>query len=69
MRNNVQISLVETIKLLLREKYESRKPSHKQFGAKTAKCQGLPRRKREAIPVVDDAIDSNLGRDERLSRV
>ena len=55
--------------LLLRQEYGSRKYSHKRSGAKTAKCQGLPGTKREAIPVVDNAVDSHIGGDERLSRV
>lgn len=63
------LSLVERMNLLLRQEYGARKSTHKQFGAKTAKYQRLPGTKREAIPVVDNAVDSGIGGDERLSRV
>ena len=63
------LSLVERMNLLLRQEYGSRKYSHKLFSAKTAKRQGLPGTKREAIPVVDNAVDSDIGGDEWLSRV
>ena len=69
MRNNVQTNLVERMSLLLRQEYGSRKYSQQPSGAETAKYQGLPRRKREAISIVDDAVDSDIGCDERLSRI